>query len=149
LKVAEYLVNKQKDFFLNSGYLNIITLKEIANDLNLSISTLSRIVNEKYIDTPKGILPFKFLLGKEGVKKGVFGTKVKMLIKEMVDKEDKKRPYSDSEIEKILIKRESILKEEQLQSIEMNSTFHLKAKEEVNSFKNSSFSVIFKKERRL
>jgi len=110
LKVAEYLVNKQKDFFLNSGYLNIITLKEIANDLNLSISTLSRIVNEKYIDTPKGILPFKFLLGKEGVKKGVFGTKVKMLIKEIVDKEDKKRPYSDSEIEKILIKKGIYLK---------------------------------------
>ncbi len=110
LKVAEYLVNKQKDFFLNSGYLNVLTLKEISNDLNLSISTLSRIVNEKYIDTPKGILPFKFLLGKEGVKKGVFGTKVKMLIKDIIDNEDKKKPYSDSEIVKILIKKGVYLK---------------------------------------
>jgi len=110
LKVAEYLVNKQKDFFLNSGYLNILTLKEISNDLNLSISTLSRIVNEKYIDTPKGILPFKFLLGKEGVKKGVFGTKVKMLIKDIIDNEDKKKPFSDAEIVKILIKKGIYLK---------------------------------------
>jgi len=110
LKVAEYLVNKQKDFFLNSGYLNVITLKEVSDDLNLSISTLSRIVNEKYIDTPKGILPFKFLLGKEGVKKGVFGTKVKMLIKNIIDNEDKKKPYSDSEIVKILMKKGVYLK---------------------------------------
>lgn len=110
LKVAEYLVNKQKDFFLNLGYLNILTLKEISKDLNLSISTISRIVNEKYIDTPKGVLPFKFLLGKEGVKKGVFGTKVKMFIKEIIDNENKKKPYSDSVIVKILMKRGIYLK---------------------------------------
>lgn len=110
LKVAEYLANKQKDFFLNLGYLNILTLKEISKDLNLSISTISRIVNEKYIDTPKGVLPFKFLLGKEGVKKGVFGTKVKMFIKEIIDNENKKKPYSDSVIVKILMKRGIYLK---------------------------------------
>ncbi|MGQ9844859.1 MAG: RNA polymerase factor sigma-54 [Caldisericia bacterium] len=110
LKVADYLVNKQKDFFLNSGYLNILTLREISKDLNLSISTISRIVNEKYIDTPKGVLPFKFLLGKEGVKKGVFGTKVKMFIKEIIDNENKKKPYSDSDIVRILMKKGIYLK---------------------------------------
>lgn len=110
LKVADYLVNKQRDFFLNSGYLNILTLREISKDLNLSISTLSRIVNEKYIDTPKGVLPFKFLLGKEGVKKGVFGTKVKMFIKEIIDNENKKKPYSDSDIVRILMKKGIYLK---------------------------------------
>lgn len=110
LKVADYLVNKQRDFFLNSGYLNILTLREISKDLNLSISTLSRIVNEKYIDTSKGILPFKFLLGKEGVKKGVFGTKVKMFIKEIIDNENKKKPYSDSDIVRILMKKGIYLK---------------------------------------
>lgn len=110
LKVADYLVNKQRDFFLNSGYLNILTLREISKDLNLSISTLSRIVNEKYIDTSKGVLPFKFLLGKEGVKKGVFGTKVKMFIKEIIDNENKKKPYSDLDIVRILMKKGIYLK---------------------------------------
>lgn len=110
LRIAEYLVKKQKDFFLNNGYLEVLTLKDISKDLNLSISTLSRIINEKYIDTPKGIFPLKFLLGKEGVKKGVFGTKVKMLIKEIIDSEDKNKPYSDSEIVTILAKKGIYLK---------------------------------------
>lgn len=115
-KVSQYLVNKQRNFFLNSGYLEVITLKEISKDLNLSMSTLSRIINEKYIDTPKGILPLKFLLGKEKVKKGFFGTKIKMIIKEIIDNEDKKNPYSDSEIMNILktkgiyLKRRTIAK---------------------------------------
>lgn len=105
LKVANYLINKQKNFFLNSGYLETLTLKDISNELNLSISTLSRILNEKYIETPKGIFPLKFFLGKEKLKKGVFGTKIKMMIKELIENENKEKPLSDLEISKILEKK--------------------------------------------
>ncbi len=105
LKVANYIINKQKNFFLNKGYLETITLKEISKELNLSISTLSRILNEKYIETPKGVFPLKFFLGKEKLKKGVFGTKIKMMIRELIENEDKEKPLSDFEISKILEKR--------------------------------------------
>jgi RNA polymerase sigma-54 factor len=116
LKVANFLIERQKDFFLNNGYLESITLKEIARELKISISTVSRILNEKYIETPKGVFPLKFFLGKEKLKKGVFGTKIKMIIKELIDKENKEKPLSDSEIAKILnekgifIKRRTVAK---------------------------------------
>ena len=116
LRIAQYLIDRQKDFFLKDGYLNILTLKEVSSDLNLSISTVSRIIHEKYIDTPKGIFPLSFFLGKDKVKRGVFGTKVKMLIKKLIDGEDKDRPLSDGEIAKrlekfgIFIKRRTVNK---------------------------------------
>lgn len=116
LKVANYVIEKQKDFFLKDGYLESITLKEIAKELNISISTVSRILNEKYIETPKGVFPLKFFLGKEKLKRGIFGTKIKMMIKELIDNENKEKPLSDSEISKILnekgifIKRRTVAK---------------------------------------
>lgn len=116
LRIAQYLIDKQKDFFLKDGYLNILTLKDVSSDLNLSISTVSRIIHEKYIDTPKGVFPLSFFLGKDKVKRGVFGTKVKMLIKKLIDEEDKNKPLSDGEIAKrlekfgIFIKRRTINK---------------------------------------
>lgn len=116
LKVANFVIEKQKNFFLNDGYLESLTLKEIAKELNLSISTVSRILNEKYIETPKGVFPLKFFLGKEKLKKGVFGTKIKMMIKELIENENKEKPYSDSEIAIILnekgifIKRRTVAK---------------------------------------
>ncbi|HDH63100.1 MAG TPA: RNA polymerase factor sigma-54, partial [Firmicutes bacterium] len=116
LRIAQYLIDRQKDFFLKDGYLNILTLKDVSSDLNLSISTVSRILHEKYIDTPKGIFPLSFFLGKDKVKRGVFGTKVKMLIKKLIDEEDKDRPLSDGEIAKrlekfgIFIKRRTVNK---------------------------------------
>lgn len=116
LKVANYVIEKQKDFFLRDGYLECITLKEIAKELNISISTVSRILNEKYIETPKGVFPLKFFLGKEKLKRGVFGTKIKMMIKELIDNENKEKLLSDSEISKILnekgifIKRRTVAK---------------------------------------
>ena len=116
LRIAQYLIDRQKDFFLKDGYLNILTLKDVSSDLNLSISTVSRILHEKYIDTPKGIFPLSFFLGKDKVKRGVFGTKVKMLIKKLIDEEDKNKPLSDGEIAKrlekfgIFIKRRTVNK---------------------------------------
>jgi len=116
LRIAQYLIDKQKDFFLKDGYLNILTLKDVSSDLNLSISTVSRIIHEKYIDTPKGVFPLSFFLGKDKVKRGVFGTKVKMLIKKLIDEEDKNKPLSDGEIAKrlekfgIFIKRRTVNK---------------------------------------
>ena len=116
LRIAQYLIDRQKDFFLKDGYLNILTLKDVSSDLNLSISTVSRIIHEKYIDTPKGVFPLSFFLGKDKVKRGVFGTKVKMLIKKLIDEEDKNKPLSDGEIAKrlekfgIFIKRRTVNK---------------------------------------
>lgn len=116
VRIAQHLIEKQRDFFLKDGYLKVITLKELSSELNLSISSLSRIIHEKYIDTPKGVFPLSFFLGKDKVKRGVFGTKVKMLIKKLIDEENKEKPLSDGEIAKrlenfgIFIKRRTVNK---------------------------------------
>ncbi|MCX8094614.1 MAG: RNA polymerase factor sigma-54 [Caldisericia bacterium] len=110
LNVANFVIQKQKNFFLKDGYLENITLKEIANELNISISTVSRILNEKYIETPKGVFPLKFFLGKEKLKKGVFGTKIKMMIKDLIENENKEKPFSDGDIAKILNERGIFIK---------------------------------------
>jgi RNA polymerase sigma-54 factor len=105
-RVGKSILKFQKEF-LEKGerYLKPLTLKIVAEDTQLHESTISRIVNHKYVQTPRGVLPLKFFFStgyesKEG--KAVSSKAVKDYIKEIVKNENPEKPLSDSSIAKIL-----------------------------------------------
>ena len=72
-KVLEKLTVKQRDYFLNGPkYLKVLTMKEIAEELNLADSTVSRLAASKWIDTDWGLKPIKYFFS-SGVKQGDAG----------------------------------------------------------------------------
>ena len=61
LKVMNFIVDRQRDFFEKGvEYLKPLTLREVAEVINMHESTVSRVTNEKYVQTPRGVLPLKF-----------------------------------------------------------------------------------------
>jgi RNA polymerase sigma-54 factor len=107
-KVAHYIVNKQKGFF-EKGIDDIkpLTLMEIAQEIGVHESTVGRVVANKYILTPQGVLPLKFFFHKS--LPGNFGEEVSSLrikekIKKLVEGEDPSNPLSDIEIGDLLAK---------------------------------------------
>ncbi len=101
LKVAQCIVDHQEDFFKNGeGYLKALTLKEIANKIDMSESTVSRATTGKYISTPHGIFELKDLFSREIHDTSV--DKIKNLIKAFIEKENIHRPLTDTQISKLL-----------------------------------------------
>lgn len=110
----KYFVILQQNFFLNGEkHLTPISQKEFASKIDISESTISRIVNNKYIDTPYGIYPLKFFFsasyskksGKESNKNIQSRNQVINAIKEIIANEQKDNPYSDEELVEILSKK--------------------------------------------
>ncbi|WP_099203156.1 RNA polymerase factor sigma-54 [Miniphocaeibacter massiliensis] len=101
-KVIDKIVKEQYDFFrYGEKYLLPIKQKNLANDLNVSESTVSRIVNNKYIETSKGVLPLKYFFY-SGPSDLVSDKVIMNLIKEFIEKENKKKPLSDSKLSNLL-----------------------------------------------
>mgnify|MGYP001388987888 CR=1 FL=1 len=104
-KVGEYICSKQLAFFEeNPLKINILSNKEIANEIGVHPSTVSRILRHKYIDTPKGILPLKSLLVSSVSKtREISSEQLMKLIQNIVNSE--KKPKSDKKIAIELNKR--------------------------------------------
>lgn len=104
-KITQAIVERQGDF-LRKGreYLKPLTLKDIAEKVGLHESTISRTVNSKYALTPQGLLPLKaFFSSKLQTSNGDISTeKVKYMIQELIENEDKRKPLSDQAIVNIL-----------------------------------------------
>lgn len=105
-KVAESIVTFQKGF-LDDGieYLRPMVLRQVAEDIGMHESTISRVVSNKYMDTPRGLFPMKFFFhsGVNSAKGGaVSSLVVKENIKKMIENEDENKPLSDSKIMKTL-----------------------------------------------
>jgi RNA polymerase sigma-54 factor len=61
LKVMNYIVERQREFFEKGvQFLKPLTLREVAEVINMHESTVSRVTNEKFVQTPRGVLPLKF-----------------------------------------------------------------------------------------
>src|SRR5438552_9706820 len=61
LKVMNFIVDRQREFFEKGvEFLKPLTLREVADVINMHESTVSRVTNEKYVQTPRGLLPLKF-----------------------------------------------------------------------------------------
>lgn len=104
-RVTESIINFQREFF-DKGieYLKPLTLKEIAKELNMHESTISRVTSNKYLACPHGIFSFKFFFSSavHGDSGEVSSTKVKELIKKIISEEDPSKPLSDQQIVEIL-----------------------------------------------
>jgi RNA polymerase sigma-54 factor len=109
LLVMNAIVRRQFDFFARGRqYLKPMILQDIADEVNRNVSTVNRVTNGKYAQTPHGILELKqfFSAGitqNDGTE--VSNTKIKESIRDIVNVEDKKNPLSDQEISDILEKR--------------------------------------------
>ena len=110
-KVAESIVRQQRAF-LDHGIdaMRPMVLRDVADDIGMHESTVSRVVSNKYIHTPRGVLPMKFFFH-SGIDReygeDISSLTVKRKIKQLIEAEDPERPLSDSGLTKIL-KREGI-----------------------------------------
>ncbi|RBW71213.1 RNA polymerase factor sigma-54 [Bacillus taeanensis] len=106
LKITETIINKQKDF-LEKGplYLKPLTMKEIADEIDVHESTVSRATKHKVVQTPKGVYELKeFFTSKLSSETGddASSSTVKLHIKELVNTENKQKPLSDQKIAQLL-----------------------------------------------
>lgn len=101
-RVLESILEIQREYFdYGERYLKPMTLKEIADSLNMHESTISRAIRDKYIHTSKGTIKIKslFTTSIQGTNSdNMSSTNVKKLISNLIDKEDKKSPLSDQYI---------------------------------------------------
>lgn len=105
--VVEAVVKYQKEFFdKGSKYLKTLTLKQIAEEVGIHESTVSRSINGKYLQSPMGVFEIKYFFsggvagGQSG--EGISSKSIKSFIKEIVDSEDPKSPYSDQDMVNML-----------------------------------------------
>lgn len=105
-KVAESIVKFQKDFFDKGiNFLKPLILRDVADDVEMHESTISRVVTNKYMHTPRGIFEMKYFFGSSIQRtsgENIASKSVKEEIKNLVGKEDPKKPYSDCEIVDLL-----------------------------------------------
>ena len=103
--VGEYICSKQISFFEDNPLkLNTLSNKEIADEIGVHPSTVSRILRNKYIDTPKGIMPLKSLLVSSVSKtRDISAVQLMKLIQDIISSE--KKPKSDKKITIELNKR--------------------------------------------
>jgi RNA polymerase sigma-54 factor len=107
-KVVESMVNRQKDF-LDKGvqYIKPMMLKDIAEDIGMHLSTVSRVVNRKYAHTPQGVIELRrfFTEGMMNEDGEEVSTRIiKLQIKKLIEEEDSHNPITDDQVVKILAK---------------------------------------------
>ena len=104
------IVNFQKSYFLSGEESNLkpMILKDIAEMIDMDISTISRVANSKYIDTPYGIKLLKSYFS-EGMKNNegddISTIEIKRVLREIIESEDKVKPLSDIELSNRLSKK--------------------------------------------
>ncbi len=102
LKVMNFIVDRQREFFEKGvEYLRPLTLREVADVINMHESTVSRVTNEKYVQTPRGLLPLKFFFS-SGLStttgEDASARAIRAQIQKMVADEDPKNPLTDQQI---------------------------------------------------
>ena len=99
-KIMEIIIREQKSFFISQGKeINTLKISDVASELNLSPSTVSRAVKEKYIKTDFGIISLRKLFNLDST---VFLYQQKIL--EYIENENKEQPFSDQDIVNLLEK---------------------------------------------
>jgi len=109
LKTMNTILKIQKRFFDDGDENNLkpMILKDIAEIIKMDISTVSRIVKSKNVQTDYGIFPLRYFFSESTIKKGddlVSSKIVKNYLSDLIENEDKSSPYSDDQLEKILKK---------------------------------------------
>ncbi len=105
-KVCVCIVNRQKDFLeQGASRLHPMLIKDVANELGVHSSTISRVVTNKYVDTPQGVMELRkfFTMGVEnpdGEELSI--VQVKLKIKKLIEEENRSKPFSDNQIGQLL-----------------------------------------------
>lgn len=106
LQVMEMIMKKQHDFFWRGPeHLKPLSLKEVAEDLGVHESTISRATRNKYVQTPYGLFEMKSFFSNAVITtedEAISTKRVKQLIQTLIEKENKKKPLSDQKISKLL-----------------------------------------------
>ncbi len=104
--VVDAVIRHQRAFFdYGPKYLKPLTLRQVADDLNIHESTVSRAINGKYMQTPRGVFEIKYffssgVMGGDG--EGLSSNSIKSMIRDLVDAEDPQHPLSDQDMVKAL-----------------------------------------------
>ncbi len=111
-KTTKSIIKFQRDFFDKGiDYLKPLVLKDVADDIEMHESTISRVTTNKYVHTPRGVFELKFFFN-AGIKHGneaIASESVKNQISRIVKGEDPKKPVSDKEIADHLSKSEIVI----------------------------------------
>jgi RNA polymerase sigma-54 factor len=105
-KVCVCIVSRQKDFLENGpSHLHPMLIKDVASELGVHSSTISRVVTNKYVDTPQGVMELRkfFTMGVEspdGEELSI--VQVKLKIRKLIEEENRKKPYSDNQLGQFL-----------------------------------------------
>jgi RNA polymerase sigma-54 factor len=111
LKTMACIANKQKDFFVTEGdetHLKPMILKDVAEEIGMDISTVSRVANSKYVQTDFGIYQLKFFFSERIATdsgEDVSNKEVKKILQDMIEGEDKNKPLSDDKLTAMLNER--------------------------------------------
>jgi RNA polymerase sigma-54 factor len=105
-KVATSIINFQREFLdLGIEYLRPLVLRDVANDIGMHESTVSRVVTNKYMHTPQGVFEMKYFFH-SGIASqygdAVSSVTIKQRIRKIIEQEDPHKPLSDSKIVSIL-----------------------------------------------
>ncbi len=109
-KVMQSILKFQRDFFEKGiEHLKPLILRDVAEDIGMHESTISRVTTNKYVHTPQGIFELKYFFNSSitGGDGDVASTSVKHRLKQLIDSENAKRPYSDQALVELL-KKENI-----------------------------------------
>jgi RNA polymerase sigma-54 factor len=102
LKVMNFIVDRQRDFFEKGiEYLKPLTLREVAEVINMHESTVSRVTNEKYVQTPRGVLPLKFFFSSAlatASGEDASARSIRAKLEKMVAEENSSKPLTDQQI---------------------------------------------------
>ena len=106
MKIMRAILERQYQFFEKGPkYLKPMIYKDIAEEIQMDISTISRVVNGKYVQNPMGIHELKYFFS-EGLTtdsgEEVSNKHIKERLKEIIEKENKKSPYSDDKLAELL-----------------------------------------------
>lgn len=128
LDVAEAIVRRQKNFFeYGTMAMKPLGLKEIADEVGIHESTVSRVTNNKYMSTPIGVFELKYFFSRAMVSangSACSGTAIRGLIKDIIEAEDPDHPLSDAEITRqlgqqgLMMARRTVTKYRQMLKIE-------------------------------
>ena len=109
LRVATAIVERQRAFLeYGDEAMKPLVLRDIAEQLEMHESTISRVTTEKYMHTPRGVLEFKYFFSShvsttEGGE--CSATAIRAMLKKLVEEEDRRKPLSDHKIAEILVER--------------------------------------------
>jgi RNA polymerase sigma-54 factor len=112
LKVTESIVKKQKKFFRHGKeHLKPMVLKEVADDIGMHESTVSRITNRKYLHTPRGVFELKYFFSSGIQQEGgefISSLRIKEYIEQIISKEKSSKPVTDNYIVLQIAKEQNI-----------------------------------------